>query len=84
MDIVAVKAYTECFKKTVSGLSEGVEARLRKVLHIKSDPFNCGMLDIQKGKQLKLAVAKLDSIAEIEASFKLDYESCKAVCQCFR
>lgn len=71
MDIVAVKAYTECFKKTVSGLSEEVEARLRKVLHIKSDPFNCGMLDIQKGKQLKVAVAKLDSIAEIEASLTM-------------
>lgn len=71
MDIIAVKAYTECFKKTVSGLSEEAEALLRKVLHIKSDPFSCGTTDIQKGRQLKSAMAKLDSIADVEASLPM-------------
>ena len=71
MDIIAVKANTDCFKKAVTGLSEEMEALLRKVLQIKSDPFSCGTMDIQKGKQLKASVAKLVTNADVEANLTM-------------
>lgn len=68
MDIIAVKAQSDCFKKAVTGLSAEVEALMCKMLRIKGDPFSCGYSDIQDGRQLKAAMTKLDDESEIQAS----------------
>lgn len=67
MEIIAVKANADCFKKNVSGLSIEKEALVRKALRIKCDPFSCGFSDIQGGKQLKAALAQLDEDTEIQS-----------------
>lgn len=67
MNIVSVKANTNCFKKTVTGLCEETESLVRKALRIKCNPFSCGYTDIQEGKQLKAAMVKLDALVEIQS-----------------
>lgn len=68
MDIIAVKAQSDCFKKAVTGLSAEVEALMCKMLRIKGDPFSSGYSDIQDGRQLKAAMTKLYDESEIQAS----------------
>lgn len=67
MDIIAVKAQSDCFKKAVTGLSAEAEALMRKMLRIKGDSFSCGYSDIEDGRQLKAAMTKLDDESEIQA-----------------
>ncbi len=67
MEIIAVKAQSDCFKKAVIGLSAGAEALMCKMLRIKWEPFSCGYSEIQDGRQLKAAMTKLDGESEIQA-----------------
>ena len=71
MEVIAVKAYSDCFKKSVTDLSADAEALMRKLLRIKSDASSCGYSDIQEGRQLKDAMAKLDAEAAIQASYPM-------------
>lgn len=66
MVIIAVKAYSDCFRKAVNGLSSEAETLMRKSLRIKGDPFSCGYTDIQEGKLLKTAIVKLYEEPEIK------------------
>ena len=47
------------------------EALVRKTLRIKSDPFSCGFTDIQEGKQLKAAMAELDTEPSIQSCYPI-------------
>lgn len=65
MNVIAIKANANCFKKSIVGLNAEKEVLMRKTLHIKCNPASCGYTDIQDGKQLKTAMLKLDMDAEI-------------------
>lgn len=67
MDVIAVKANTDCFKKTIGELSIEAESLLRKALCIKETPSSCGYTDIQEGMQLKATMLKLDEVPEIQS-----------------
>lgn len=71
MDIIAVKANSDCFRKAVIGLDANSEALVRKTLRIKGDPSSCGFTDIQEGKQLKDAMAKLDTEPSIQSCYPM-------------
>ena len=67
MEVIIVKANSDCFRKCLSNLTNNAEERLRSSLCILSNPFSFGYSDIQTGYQLKAIAAKLSADAEMMA-----------------
>lgn len=67
MEVIIVKANSDCFRKCLSNLTNDAEDRLRSSLRILSNPFSFGYSDIQTGYQLKAIAAKLSADAEMMA-----------------
>lgn len=65
MEVIIVKADSNCFRKCLSNLTNEAEECLRSSLHILSNPFSFGYSDIQTGSQLKPIAAKFSADAEM-------------------